>query len=588
MGGRSEFQLPPRLFVREKPMSSSAQRRRPEARLLVVVGVAGILCYLVIVPLVALLLGSLSTGAIGSFEDPSLHTYLSILRDRATYQLFGNSILYALGSTVLALVVGGYLAWLVQRTDVALRRAITFLTLFPLLIPSVLSAAAWVLLLDPRIGLLNQAFGPWLGFDRGPFNAYSLLGMITVRGVVDIPLAFLWLWPAFRAMDPSLDEAAAISGARPTLATLSITFPLLRPAILSAFVISFVLSLEDLTVPILIGLPARIRLFSTEIWVALGRVPRDVHSASVHGVLLLVTTILLLVAYRRVTRRAEKFAIVRGRAYRPYVLSLGRFRWPHTVGALVVLVLIGVLPVLMLVWTSLAPYVQVPSLDGLETLNLNAYLALFKDTKAIDGFKTSTLIGLGAAGAIMVMALVVGWVSVRSKMRLRGALDFIAFSPIAIPGVVLGLSLMWLYLALPVPFYGTAVILGIAYVTRFVPFGVRLTSSGFMQLHPELDEAASVSGATWLSTLRTVSVPLLAPTLVVGFTYVFLRAYLELSASLLLASYGNEPYSVVAYQFWASGEAGKTAAYGVVAILVMSAIVLSVQRLTGRSYFLDR
>jgi iron(III) transport system permease protein len=245
------------------------------------------------------------------------------------------------------------------------------------------------------------------------------------------------------------------------------------------------------------------------------------------------------------------------------------------------------LPLFVLVWTSVSPFVQVPSIAGLKTLTFRWYGAVAEDPMAVRGFVNTAILGTGTALAVLVLSLVVGWIVVRSKARLRAVLDLVAFAPIAIPGIVVGLGLMWLYLTLPVPIYGTLWILWIAFVTRFIPYGARLAYAGFSQLHPELDEAAYVCGSSWAKTMRTVSLPLLAPTLTVGAIYTIVRAFRELGASLVLAAFEREPYSLVAYHMWTAGEGGKTAAYGVVAIAVVTVMVASVRRLAGRRDVLE-
>jgi iron(III) transport system permease protein len=275
---------------------------------------------------------------------------------------------------------------------------------------------------------------------------------------------------------------------------------------------------------------------------------------------------------------------VRGRGFRPALVPLGAARIPIAVGLGFLLAVLVGLPVFVLAWTSLSPFLQVPSVAGLRTLSLRWYHVLLEDPMALRGLANATVLGLGTAAVVLALAVVMGWIQLRTRVRYRAALDLLAFAPIAIPGLVVGLSLMWLYLTLPLPVYGTLWILGIAFVTRFMPYGVRLAYAGFSQIHAELEEAAAVSGSGWGKTLRTISLPLLAPTLTAGAIYTILRAFRELSASLLLASFGNEPYSVVAYHMWEGGETSKTAAYGMVAIVLMTVVVLVTQRLTGRRY----
>lgn len=552
-----------------------------------VVCVAALLLYLVVVPLVFLVYGSLFTGLPGQGGTLSLQKYAEVLSAPRSYRIIAVSFAYAFGSTIVGFVIGTTAVWLVQRTDIPGKRFFTFLTLFPLLMPPVLTTVAWVLLLDPNMGLLNRLL-QGLGVSRAIFDVNTLLGMIWVRGIMDLPLVFLWLWPALVAMDPGLEEAAAMCRAAPITVIRTISLPLVLPSLASVFLITFVLAIEDLTVPIVIGLPAHVNVFATEIYLAYARVPTDVHAASVYAVILLVITMALMMVYRRLTYRTERYAVVRGRGYRPSLTHLGRLRWP-LVGLLSVVLLITVgLPVFVLLWTSVSQYLQAPSMAGIKHLTLAWYGRVWQDPMALRGFVNTTILGVGTALVVMALAVVVGWIVIRSRASFRALLDFLAFMPIAIPGLVVGLSLMWLYLTLPGPVYGTLWILGIAFVTRFIPYGVRLAYAGFSQLHAELEEAAYVSGSSWAKTLRTVSLPLLAPTLTVGGIYTILLAFRELAASVLLVSFGNEPYSVVAYQLWEAGETGKTAAYGIVAIVVMTVLVLGVQRATrGRGYSLE-
>jgi iron(III) transport system permease protein len=551
-----------------------------------VVGVAALLVYLVVVPLFFLVYGSLFTGLPGQAGALSLGTYAEVLSSSRTYRIIATSFAYAFGSTLVGFVIGTTVVWLVQRTDVPGKGLFTFLTLFPLLSPPVLTTVAWVLLLDQNIGLLNGILRG-LGVPWAVFDANTLLGMIWVRGIMDVPLVFLWLWPALVAMDPGLEEAAAMCRAAPITVIRTISLPLVLPSLASVFLITFVLAIEDLTVPVVIGLPAHVNVLATEIYLAYARVPTDVHAASVYAVVLLVITMALMVVYRRLTYRTERYTVVRGRGYRPSLAPLGRSRLP-VAGLLALLLLVTVgLPVFVLLWTSLSRYLQVPSVAGLRRLALDWYGTVLRDPMALRGFWNTTVLGVGTALVVMPLAVVVAWIVIRSRASFRASLDFLAFMPIAIPGLVVGLSLMWLYLTLPVPVYGTLWILGIAFVTRFIPYGVRLAYAGFSQLHAELEEAAYMSGSTWAKALRTISLPLLAPTLTVGGIYTILLAFRELGASLLLVSFGNEPYSVVAYQLWDAGETGKTAAYGIAAIVVMTALVLGVQRATGRGRWLE-
>jgi iron(III) transport system permease protein len=544
--------------------------------------VALTLVYLVAVPVLVLIFGSVKIGPPGQAGPLTLDSYARILSDPRSYRLMAVSFAYGIFSTILACFVGGAIAWLIRRTDLPGRAVFTFVALLPLFMPTVLTTIGWVLLLDRNVGLINGMLQPLLGVRSGPFDVYTFAGMVWVRAVLDIPLVILWLWPALSAMDPSLEEAGATSGSGSAKVIRTITLPLLRPALLAAFLISFVASLEDVTVPILIGFRARVDVFASEIFLASSRVPRDLQGASAYAVILLAITMSFTLLYRRLTFQSERFVTIRGRGYRPAVIPLGRWRMPAALGLSAVLAVVVGLPLFMLVWTSFSPFLQVPSLGRLGSLNLDSYAQLLRDPIMLRGIANTVIYGFLSGLAVMTLALVVGWLVIRSRSRFAFGLDFLAFSPIAVPGLAVGLALIILYLTLPdVGIYGTGAILVIAYITRFIPFGVRLSYAGFTQMHPELEEAAAVSGSGWVKSLRTIAAPLLAPTLLVGGIYIFLRVFRELPASLLLTSFNNEPYSVVAFNVWESGRTTVVAAYGVVAILVITLIVAAVQRWRG-------
>jgi iron(III) transport system permease protein len=545
-------------------------------RTVVIVGTVVLVFYLVVVPLIFLLFGSVWTGRPGQDGNLSLETYGRIITDPNSYELMGVSVAYGLGATTISFVFGVAVAWLLHRTNIPGKPLFIFIVLLPLFVPGLLFSIGWILLLDPKIGIVNTFLQHTFGFEDGPFHLFSFGGMVWVKGIDGVPLVALWLWPAFTAMDPGLEEAGAAAGARPSRVLRTLTLPLMRPALLAAFVIAFVSTLEDLSVPALIGLPDRILVFASEIWLATARSPTDVHSASAYATVLLGITIALVVLYRRLTLHYERYVVVRGRGYKPSLMQLGRMRIPAAVLLGLFLFVVVILPLLLLLWMSIQPFTRVPSIEALSSLTLKSYGEIFSNPLLFEGLKNSILLGVATAAAVMLLALVIGWIVVRTRSRFAYVIDLISFAPIAIPGLVVGIALVWLYLTLrlPIAIYGTLLVLLIAYVTRLLPFGVRLAYAGFAQISPELEEVAATSGSAWGKSLRTISLPLLAPTVLVGMIYVFVRAFGEIPASLLLFSFGNRTYSVVAFNMWFEGKVQATAAYGVIAVGVMLVVAI--------------
>jgi iron(III) transport system permease protein len=446
-----------------------------------------------------------------------------------------------------------------------------------------LVALSWVLLLGPDTGLINQWLTPTLGPDR-KLNVYSLWGMIWVKGTVDIPLVYLWLSPSLRSMDPSLEEAGYASGANGLRVLKDISLPLLAPALLATWLITFILSIEDLAVPIFIGLPARVMVFASEIYMASSSPPTDVNLASTYAALLLVISLIGILLYRRATSASEKYAVVSGKAYRPRSLELGRSRWLVTGLALTILFLTVVLPILLMLWNSFMPFAQTPAMEGLGLWTASNYKEIFLSNTLVRSLKNSVVLGLSTGVLVMIVSSLIAWMVIRTKVRFRSAVDFLAFLPVAIPGVVVGISLIWVYLTLPIPIYATRWILLVAYFTRFIPYGVRLSYVGQSQIHPELEEASATSGGSWFQTFRRITLPLLAPTMFAGVAYILVRAFRELPASILLAHSGSEVFSVAIYSLWEVGALPRLAALGIVAVVVLVVAILVVRKITGHYY----
>ena len=542
-----------------------------------------VVAYFTIGPLLMLAYGSLHSSPPGVPGKFTFAHYILIYSDPRTFRLLWVTLYYSFFASLISFGMGAFLAWVVERTDAPLRTLISQLSLAPMFLPSVLVTLSWVFLLGPDTGLINN----WLGALLGPdyrLNVYSLWGMIWVKGTVDIPLVYLWLSPSLKSMDPNLEEAGYASGASGLQVLKDISLPMLAPALLATWLITFILSIEDLAVPIFIGLPARVLVFASEIYLASSSPPTNVNVASTYAALLLVISLIGILLYRKATSASEKYAVVSGKAYRPRSLELGRSKWLVTGLALAILVLTVGLPVLLMLWNSFMPFAQTPTLKGLNLLTSGNYMDVFRSSLLVRSLKNSVLLGLTTGVVVMMVSSVIAWMVIRTKVRFREAVDFLAFLPIAIPGVVVGISLIWVYLTLPIPIYATKWILLVAYFTRFIPYGVRLSYVGQSQIHPELEEASAASGAGWLQTFRRITLVLLAPTMFAGIAYVLVRAFRELPASILLAHSGSEVFSVAVYSLWEVGALPRLAALGIFAIVVLVVSVLIVRKITGRYY----
>ena len=548
---------------------------RPTPAVAGVLALLGVVIWLVGAPIAGLVVGSITDTAPGTAPRYTLATLAYAYGDLEHLRSLGTSLAFAAITATLVLVIGGGLAWAAARTDSAVRHFVDLFALAPILIPSVVFVAGWILLLGPRNGMLNLLATDYLGV-RGPlFDIYSFAGMVWVATLQEIPLAFLWLWPAFRSMNPDLEDAALIAGANAATTLRRISLPLLRPALLSAWIIFFIYSLGALMVPLMIGLPAKIILFSTEIYLAAQRVPADLNLASAYSLLILVTTAFGVYAYRRATRDAARFATVTGKAFSPRITRLGRWRPVVTAIAVLTILLVAGLPILVLVWNAFMPYPQAPSLQSLKVVTFRNFGAALEYGPAVDALVNSLWLGFAAGAVSAVLGALIAWCTIRLRRPAwaLATLDQLSTLPIATPGMIVGVSLLWFYLMIPLPIYGSAWVLLIAYVTLHLPYAVRICASGIAQLHRELEEAGRVAGASWLLVSRRIVMHLLAPSLLAAFLYVALRSFREYAASIFLTAPGTQVFSVLVLDMWDTGSFNRLSAYVTMVILILAAIV---------------
>lgn len=565
------------------PVTGSLLARMPGWALL------ALLVYLVAVPLGLLLVASFKPTGLPYDSGFGLDQFRVVYGDPAFYKLVWHTVIFAVGCTVGALLTGGLLAWLVERTDLPLKSMARVLIALPMVLPPFLLAMGWALLASPRTGALNRVLVELFGLDAAPFNIYSMGGMIFVEAMALVPSVYLILCSAFRNMDPALEEAAMTSGARWPQMIRRIFIPLLSPAILAAAAYLLIVGFLVFDVPGTLGMPVGLFVVSSRI-VYLATDQSGGTSAYGQIAAIAVTFLMLLLAlawsYRRLTRHANRFVTVTGKGFRPRELGLGALK------PLAILLVAGyftlavVLPLAILVWTSFTPYLAPVSREMLSQFTLSQHQAVLSNSRVGGAAWTSTWVSLLSATLVTVLALLVAWTVLRNRAlasRMRGLIDTLAFMPLAIPGTMIGMALVYVYLTLAfLPVYGTAWILVIAYITVYLSFTSRAASASLIQVHPELEEAARTCGATAATTLRRIVLPLLLPGLAGAWVWVVAHVMRELSTALLLQGEDNLTVAVQLWSYWSGGEPGKAAAVGVWLVLAMTVITVVWQRLAAR------
>src|SRR6266542_3461527 len=503
-----------------RPASASLPSFRDPALLIPVVG-AGVLIYLAVLPLLMLLIGSFQAEVAPREFVYTLKNYRAAYASEYTYSTFMNSLIFASGSAGLSFIIGTLLAWLTERTNTPL---------------------------------------------RGLF----------------VPLAFLMMVAAFKSMDPSLEESAMMSGARTWQTFKRITLRLLMPTAGSVLLILFVRTLESFETPALIGIPARISVYTSVIFLTFDEYPPDYGRGGALAVGLLLLSAIGVWLYTRATKEGKKFQTVTGKAFRPRQFDLGPWRWLGLGFLTTYFLFVVLLPFLVLFWASFLPFFAAPSLDALSKLSLDNYRYLSGFRPFWEAMKNSILLATLTATVAMVLTSLVAWIVYKSRLRGAWLLDFLAFVPITIPGIVMGMSLILLYVAFPLPIYGTIWLLLIAYVTRFIPYGMRSASGSILQIHSELEEAAAASGASWWETFRRVTLPLLRPGFAAGWIYICIVSFREFSTSVLLATGESRVLSILLFTMFEQGQVTVVAAIGVLMIATLLAIVALFYKVSGR------
>ncbi|MFN4073614.1 MAG: ABC transporter permease [Thermus sp.] len=532
------------------------------------------------VPALALILGSLSEG-IGAFGPFTLGKYLQAYQDPYLLRVALNTATFVLGASSLATALGGILAFLAVRTDLPGKRLVLFLPWIPMMIPHVLFAAAWIMLLNPTSGLINLYLQALLGLEWGPFNIYSLGGMILLEALLDLPIAFAMLLPVFMALDPSLEEAGRVSGARPLQVLVRVVLPLLRPALLGAFFLATIRTLGAFAIPQVVGIPAEVPVLTTYIFrtISTGWNP-DYGKASALGVVGLVLAMVLALLYRRATLKGERFATVTGKAYRPREIPLGPWRWPVALlvyGLLLVLVL---LPLATMAYISLLPYVARPGPEAWAILTWANWRWLFQEPVVARALANTAVVAAVAASLGVVLSLLVAYFANRYRSLATTLLDLLTFVSFAWPGLIIGVGFMLFFVLTPL--YGSLWALILAFVAAYLPYGVRPLGSALLQIHKELEDAARTSGASFTLTLRWILVPLLAPATMSAWALLASQFVRELSVAAVLARPGSEVLAVLLLGYAQDGMWGRVAVLGLAMVALSTALLLAVLRLGTR------
>ena len=537
----------------------------------------------VFLPLIALVISSFRVlDALGFNATWGLGNYREMVSTSTIRDAFFNTLAISVGATALSAILGISLAWLNARTNCPWRQKLEPLNLIPYFLSPFVGAIAWHNLASPKIGLLNH-FAHWL-FGSGPIlNVDNIWGVMWVIGIFHAPLVYLFVVGSLRRMDPSLEDSARTTGAGLLRTTLTVTLPLVLPAILSGMIISFVTTAGEFGVPFKLGAPYGYPTFTTEIFThAVGDDANYQMGAAMSMVLGVITAFLIYIQRRVILPR--EFTTVTGKGFRPNIIDLGRWKWAALGYNLIYLFVAVVLPVATLVVVSLHKYWEGYIDPAKLTLSNYGRLLFFWSPQRIEaatnGIGNSLILAFAGATIAMILAVAMSFMIHRTKGLGSRLLDYLCVIPIGFPGIVLAMGVLITYIKTPI--YATLWILLLGYITRFFPYGQRNVSSILLAVSEELDQSSRMSGATWLTTLRRITIPLLKPGIFAGWVLLFIIFLRELSISIILYTAGTETLSVGIYYLQEYENEALTCTLAVIQTVLLLLCVYIFRRLAGK------
>ncbi len=531
---------------------------------------------LVIYPIAFLINESLNVGDPSTFppEQYGFDNFTNLTDD---YRALANTLLVSCIATVLAVIFGFLQAWILTRTNIPGRQRLERLMELPYYMTPLIGALAWGVLLGPKTGLVNQAWRSF-GASGDLFNIYSAYGIAWVMALFEGTVAFVMISAAMKSMDPSLEESSRVLGAGKLRTALRITLPLVAPGVLSATIFVFAEMLGSFAAAFVLGIPGRFYVVTTEIWQATLSFPPDYGRAAAMGLSLFGVMLITLTIARFVLKHGT-YTTITGKAFRPREMDVGAMRWPLLAIAWGYIVVAVILPLGALLLTSFERFATVilPQMH----FTLANYETALQMGSVGPAFVNSLILGVSVSTIGVVVIGVLAWIIYRSRMPGRGAAEYVIMFPQAVPRLVFGLGLLWAWINMPIPIYGTLWLLGLAYFTVFLPLGLRTIASVVLQVDPSLEECARVCGAGWVYQMRTVTMPLLRPGLVAAWLLIFIASVRELGVSIFLMGPNSKVIAPAIVNSWLSSSSELSAAMALIqtaTVFIAVAIMFSLAR----------
>ncbi len=525
---------------------------------------------LVLYPIGFLVEESLNVGDPQDFPATAfgLDNYRALSED---LRLLGNTLEVAVAATIMAVLLGFTLAWILTRTQVPGRALLERLMELPYYMTPLVGALAWGILAGPKTGFINQ-IGHMAGITGDIVDVYTPMGIAWVMALFEGTVAFVMIGAAMKSMDSSLEEAARVAGAGRLRVILTVTLPMVLPGVLSATVFVFGEMLGAFAAAFVLGIPGRFFVITTAIWEATLSYPPDYGRAAALGLTLSLAMLATLGVARLMNRRGG-FATISGKAFRPRPVAMGRGGWLLVALCWAYVAVSVILPLAVLLLTSFQRFATV--MLGESQFTLANYATALRMGTLGEAFRNSLVLGVSVATIGVLLCFALSWIVHRSRTPGRALFEYIAMFPQAVPRLVFGLGLLWAWINLPIPIYGTLWLLGIAYVTVFLPLGMRTLGGVMLQVDRSLEECAQVCGAPWLHRMRTITMPLLRPGLTAAWLLLFIASVRELGVSIFLMGPNSKVIAPAIVNSWLSSSSELSAAMALLQTATVFAAMLA-------------
>ena len=540
------------------------------------------IAFLVVTPLFLLLLNSFQIGKPGGAVVYSLDGWRQAFGSMGIVDAVYNSFSLAITRQLIAMIVGVFLAWLLARTDIPMKKGLEFLFWLSFFLPALPVTLGWILLLDPKYGLLNQLIMKLPFVQASPFDIYSYWGIVWVHlATTGVSLKVMLLTPAFRNLDASLEESSRVAGAGSLRTLLRIIVPVMMPVILVTTILGLIRSLEAFEIELVLGVPIGLHVFSTKIHSFVTHEPPQFPTATALGTFFLVI-LLSMVALQRLYLGRKSYVTVTGKSFSTRPIALGRWKYP--IFGVVLLIALGItfMPIAFLL---LGTFMKLFGFFNIkDPFTLNNWKDVLSDPILLRSLKNTLVLGFASAGIGVVVSSLIAYVIVKSRFKARAVLDFLSWLPWSIPGILLGMALLWTFLLIHkiVPIYGTMSALVLAMAISGLPVCVQVMKSFLMQLSDELEEASMVAGASWLTTYRRIVLPLILPCLIVVGLLEFISAARNISTVVLLATGQTRPLSLLMLDYAAGAELERATVVATVIVAIVVLAALGARSLGGQ------